>query len=63
MMIRSDARLTDEQPAATHQLFVAVDPDVEILVCLVARKRHMHALDDAPPLGRGKEEGAQEDFR
>jgi hypothetical protein len=47
VMVSCDAGFADEQPAASHQLFIAVDTNVEILVSLVAREGNMHVLNDA----------------
>ena len=48
----------DEQPASADELLAAVNPDIEILMCLVAREGNVHALNHLTPSGRGEEEGA-----
>ena len=37
-----------KQPAAPYKLFVAVNPNVEILARLIPRKRNVHTFDHAP---------------
>src|ERR1017187_10097315 len=41
VMIGRKPGLSDEQAAAAHKLLVAVNPDVEVLVCLVPRKSNV----------------------
>jgi hypothetical protein len=50
MMIRLDTGFADEQPATSDKPLLTINPNVEILVCLIARKCNVHALDDSPSL-------------
>ncbi len=50
-MVGRDTCFTHEQAAPLDKLVVTIDPDIEILVCLIARERNVHTLDNVPPLG------------
>jgi len=52
-------RSSHEQSASSHQFVVAVNPDIEILVCLISRKRDAQALNDASPLCCGKQQSTE----
>jgi len=50
-LIRRDTCFTDEQSTATHKFFsLAVNPNIEILMHLISRKRNMHTFNNPATL-------------
>ncbi len=62
MMISRYPRFTNKQSTAANQPFIAVHPNVEILMRLVARKRNAHAFHDATPFRCREKQSSQIDF-
>jgi hypothetical protein len=46
-MICCNTCLSHEQTTTSREFLIAIDPDVEILMRLVSRKRDMHTLNNA----------------
>jgi len=62
MMIDRYACFANKQSTSTNQSFIAVDPNVEVLLCLVSGKRNMHAFHNAAALGCREKQGTQKNL-
>ena len=47
VMIGRDAGFANKEPAAPDKLVIPVNPNIEVLECLISRECNVHALNDA----------------
>ena len=61
-MICRNPCFANKHSTSTNQPFVAVDPNIEILLRLIPRERNVHAFDNAAAFRCREKRGSQKDL-
>ena len=61
-MVCLNPGLPHKQAASAHKFFVAMCPDIEVLMCFISCYGDVQAFDDAPPLCCSKQQGSEIDL-